>query len=446
MNEPRSEVLVVGAGVVGCFAAKHLVEQGCQVTLVERATVGSGASFGNCGFVCPSHVHPLCAPGAIANALKTLARFGGALSISPRFDPPLWDWLWRFARHCNAAHFHHASAARHALLQSSREQYRQLASEHADALRWQTRGLLNVYRSVRDFEAFHHHAEQLRSEFGVEVRDHPGDSVCELVPELRGDLAGGWHFPQDAHLSPADCLSRLRGELEAAGVRIQEHSTVVELHADGHGLQSVEVTREGSPRRQRLTADTFVFATGAEAGRWGKALGCKLPIIPGKGYSVTIHDGSLMPAIPMIFEDDHVAVTPLGDRLRLGSTMQLTGFDRSIPEKRITVLKRAAARHLRTPLPEGREERWAGWRPMTPDGLPCIGASPKLGNVFLAAGNGMIGMASGPASGQLAAELAIGSVPHLDPAPYRPDRFASAAGSLRRAAAPGSLPQTASSP
>ena len=138
---------------------------------------------------------------------------------------------------------------------------------------------------------------------------------------------------------------------------------------------------------------------------------------------MTFDDASGMPKTPMIFEDDHVAVTSFGDSFRIGSTMQLTGFSRSIPVKRIELLKRSAREHLRVPLPVGPEKRWSGWRPMMPDGLPCIGRSLRGENALIAAGNGMIGMASGPATGQLVAELALGRAGHIDPHPYRIDRF-----------------------
>ena len=118
MNESKCDVLIVGGGVVGCFAAHHLANRGRRVTLIEREQLGSGASFGNCGYVCPSHVHPLCGPGAVRSGLRTMAKFGGALSIPPRWDPTLWRWLARFTRHCNEADFRKASSARHQLLRA----------------------------------------------------------------------------------------------------------------------------------------------------------------------------------------------------------------------------------------------------------------------------------------------------------------------------------------
>ena len=417
----RSDVMVIGGGIVGLWTAKNLLRHGCSVTIVERGKLGSGASSGNCGYICPSHVHPLAAPGAVANGLRMMFKTGGALSIPPRWDPTLWRWLLSFAKRCNEDDFHTASIGRDALLRSSRARYQEFAQDHADSIKWQERGLLMVYRSPRDFDAYETHAKQLRTEFGLEINRHDSNGLCVLEPTLRDDLAGGWHFPGDAHVCPSRVLDELRREIVASGGTIKEHTEVQEFVFDRHRVTSVRTVTG-----QTLAADAFVLTTGAEAGVLGKQLRCRIPVVPGKGYSVTIDDATGMPSVPMIFEDDHVAVTPLGNAFRIGSTMQLTGFDRRIPPARIELLKRSAREHLRNPLPQAQEQLWSGWRPMMPDGLPCIDQSPRAGNAFVAAGNGMIGMASGPATGQLAAELTLGLAPHLDPTPYRLGRFAKA--------------------
>ncbi|QEG01987.1 D-amino acid dehydrogenase small subunit [Stieleria maiorica] len=414
----RSDVIIIGGGIIGCWTAWHLTNAGCAVTLVERDRIGSGASSGNCGYICPSHVHPLCAPGAVANGIRMMARTGGALSITPRWDPTLWRWLACFAKHCNANDFRHASTARHALLQSSRTQYQTFADRNAADIKWQQRGLLLVYRSERDFEAYEEPAAQLRRDFGLRLDRYDGDDVLQLEPTLRESLAGGWHFPDDAHLSPSELLNQLRHEIEQGGGMIREQTEIESMQFSGAALASVTTTRG-----ETLSADAFVLATGAEASKWGRELGCRIPVIPGKGYSVTYADATGMPETPLIFEDDHVAVTPLGDSFRIGSTMQLTGFDRSVPAARIELLKRSARRHLRVELPDATEQSWAGWRPMMPDGLPCIGPSRRAANAWVAAGNGMIGVATGPATGQLVSELVRGGPPHIDPSPYRVDRF-----------------------
>ncbi|KAA5547041.1 FAD-dependent oxidoreductase [Roseiconus nitratireducens] len=420
MMPTETDVIIIGGGVIGCWTAWHLQQQGAQVTIVDRGPIGGGASFGNCGYICPSHVHPLCGPGAVRDGLRKLVHFDKSFSITPRWDPQLWRWLVDFAKHCNVNDFRHASQARHALLDSSMSLYREFAEDRRDRLRWQEQGLLTVHRHRGSLDAYESRARELQDEFGLNVQRYDADALCDLEPALRPGLAGGWYFPDDAHLSPSDLLAELRRELIQAGVQIREHCDVDELQRGNDRLDSI---RLGSG--EELRADRFVLATGAEAGRFASILGCRIPVIPGKGYSITQPTPTDAPTIPMIFEQDHVAVTPLGDALRIGSTMQLAGFSRTLPRSRIDLLKRSARAHLVTPLSDSHENLWCGWRPMTPDGLPCIDHAPATSNVVVAAGNGMVGMASGAGTGRLAAELSLGRPPHIDATPFRLSRFSS---------------------
>ena len=418
MSDPP-EVLVIGGGVIGCWTAWHLQQiGGVRVTLVDRGAVGSSASWANCGYICPSHVHPLCGPGAVREALAKLIRFNPAFSIAPRWDPSLWKWLIAFARHCTAADFDRGSQARHALLASSMDLYRKLAQRHAERLRWQQRGLLLVHRSAANWNAYRSKADELREQFGLEVQRLDGAQLRKLEPALRENLAGGWYFPGDAHLSASDLTRTLMEEIVKAGGVVRENCEITQVHQRAGAISAV-TTAAG----ESLSAERFVFATGAEAARFAPALGCRIPVIPGKGYSITMQTPAGAPKTPMIFEQDHVAVTPLGESFRIGSTMQLAGFSRTLPRRRIDCLKKSAREHLSTPLPQQPGSSWYGWRPMTPDDLPCIDRAPGAENAWIVTGNGMIGMATGAASGQLAAELVLDRIPHIDPRPYRLSRF-----------------------
>ena len=138
-------------------------------------------------------------------------------------------------------------------------------------------------------------------------------------------------------------------------------------------------------------------------------------------------------AMPMIFEDSHVAVTPFENQLRVGSTMQLTGYDRSVDRSRVEMIRRDAQRYLGTELPPAPAKAWTGWRPMMADDLPCIDRAGRARNAWIAAGNGMIGLSTAPATGQIAAQLITGQTPTIDPAPFSLSRFsAPSKTSLRR--------------
>tara|TARA_R110002072_G_C7978294_1_gene535835 strand:+ start:13544 stop:14797 length:1254 start_codon:yes stop_codon:yes gene_type:complete len=416
MSNQRT-VIVIGGGLIGCSSAYYLCRNGWNVTLLERQKIGSGASHGNCGYVCPSHAMPLSGPGVIAHTLPSIFKRDAPLSIPARFDPALWKWLLQFARQCTIDRMMHAANGRNALLASSMNLYREIVRQESIDCEWTDHGLLLVYKSAKDFAAYKATAELLKREFGIEAVSYSGEAVKELEPSLKTGMAGGWHFPADAHVRPDKLLAGLKRSIENHGGTIRENVNVLSLKRQGGQVASVE-TSLGS-----FNADVTVLATGAEAPRFAKVIGCRLPIQPGKGYSLTMQPLRNQPKIPMIFEEHHVAVTPLGSGFRVGSTMEFTGYDHSINPKRMALLRKSAAEHLEEPLPEKVDEEWAGWRPMSVDGLPCIGRAPGACNLIIAAGNGMIGLATAPATGKLVAEIASEQTPHIDAAPYSLSRF-----------------------
>jgi D-amino-acid dehydrogenase len=154
-----------------------------------------------------------------------------------------------------------------------------------------------------------------------------------------------------------------------------------------------------------------------------RELGCKIPIQPGKGYSITMPRPARCPTIPLLFEEHRVAVTPMQTGYRLGSIMEFAGYDTSLPRARLEQLKAGASHYLQEPYCDPVEEEWYGWRPMTPDSIPIIDRSPPLSNVWIAAGHNMLGLSMAPATGKLVAELLSHNRPHLDPQPYSARRF-----------------------
>jgi D-amino-acid dehydrogenase len=173
-----------------------------------------------------------------------------------------------------------------------------------------------------------------------------------------------------------------------------------------------------------LSAEAFVLAAGAWTPLVGKQLGCRLPIQPGKGYSLTMARPGRCPVFPLLFEEHRVAVTPMRSGYRLGSTMEFAGYDATLNRRRLDLLRQGASHYLHEPFCEPVEEEWYGWRPMTYDGKPIIDRSPRLPNVLIAAGHNMLGLSMAPATGKLVAEILGGdAAPHIDPAPYALSRF-----------------------
>ena len=416
MSRDRGHVAIIGGGVIGLASAHYLADAGYEVTIIDRGAIGRACSYRNCGLVCPSHVLPLAEPGAIGAAVRALVQRDGAFRIRPRLDGRLWRWLWRFARRCNARDLVASGRAIQPLLRSSMELFEGIAKE-LDC-EWQKRGLLFVYRRGDLLDAYASTNDLLAKEFDEAARRLGGDELHALEPALRRDLAGAWYFEDDAHLSPEGLLASWRSRCESRGVRCIENAMF-----DGFDgpAGSVNTARVGG---ESLTADTFVVATGAWTPQIATRIGWRAPIEPGKGYSMLVPRPERSPEIPMIFPEHRVAVTPLAAGLRLGSIMEFAGYDETIAEGRLRMLRDGAGHYLEDSIPADRSAEWFGWRPMTWDSTPIIGPCPGYSNVYLATGHNMLGLSMAPATGKLIAELVSGAEPHLAVEPYRAERFA----------------------
>lgn len=410
-------ILVVGAGVIGVHCAYYLAKLGLRVTLLDQQSLGQGCSYGNCGFVCPSHVLPLAAPGAIRHQLPLIFKPNSPLKIRPTLDRRVWSWLWNFRSCCNPTDMLESGRAKHALLEWSHDLYRELHKEESIECEWESRGLLFVYLQPDRFDAFERTASLIRAEFGIAGVGYAGDDLNHLEPSLRQEVHGGWHYPGDTHLRSDKLLAEMRRLLLDMQVDLIENWMVSKMRTDGRRWISAT-----GPQGE-IEADAIVLSTGAWAPMLERQFGCKLPILPGKGYSVTIPHPEISPMIPMIFEDHHVAVTPFRDSFRIGSTMEFSGYDASIPPSRIEYLKTSAASYLRSSLSDEHQETWFGWRPMTYDDRPIIGPLPHLKNVVVAAGHGMLGLSMAPATGRLVAEILTDQPPTVPLEPYSIERF-----------------------
>lgn len=409
--------MIVGGGVIGLSCAYFLQRAGAAVTVVERGTVGNGCSHGNCGFICPSHVLPLAGPGMIGQALWALFQRESPFKIRWRFDPALWGWLFRFARRCNRRDMLEAGRAIQALLNSSRALYSELFRTEPLEAEWQERGTVVVFRTKKAFEHSFATDRLLREQFAVEARPYQSEQLVELEPALQTGLAGGWHFPGDAHLRPDKLLASWHALLQSRGVQFRENCTLEGFEIVGRLVRAVQ-TSQGT-----IPAEAVVIATGAWTPLLHRVLGCRVPIQPGKGYSLTMARPRLCPKYPLIFEEHRVAITPLPSCYRIGSTMELAGYDATLNRRRLELLRKGASHYLIEPIGEPVLEEWWGWRPMVHDGKPIIGRTPSHDNVVLATGHGMLGMAMSPGTGKLVMELLTAAPPHVDPAPYAPTRF-----------------------
>ena len=408
-------VVVIGGGVIGAACSHYLNHSGWQVTIVERKGFGSGAAHANCGLISPSHILPLPGPGVIGKTLKAMISPNSPFSIKPRLDLSLWSWMIQFARHCNQKDFVAGGKTLQRMLNSSRSLYDDLFAKDPLDVEWQTEGVLFPFLHQAGMDHYAETDHLMRQHFGHGADRYDGDDVAKLEPALKSGLAGGWHFTADAHLRPDKLMSSWKTLLESRGV------TILENHEfQGFGKPQFRAATNATNKAKiaftskgEFEADAFVVATGAWTPLLNQHLGCRVPIQPGKGYSMTMARPKICPKIPMIFEEHRVAVTPWPSGYRLGSTMEFAGYDETLNPRRLQLLRTGASHYLQEPTAEPVVEEWYGWRPMTPDSLPIIDRCPAFDNVYVAAGHNMLGVSMAPVTGKLITELMNGTQPHL---------------------------------
>lgn len=410
-------IIVVGAGHIGLSCAHYLRRDGHEVTVIDQGTVGGACSQANCGFLVPDHVLPLTTPDAPLRALLSLFQPRAAFRVRPRLRPDLLRWMTEFGRRCTRRKMLDAARVLHPLLEASVEEHHALLADPELDSGWQQEGMLFVFRTEQALGKFADTDALLTREFGVNARFIDGTDLVTFEPALRDGLAGAYFYDIDSHLQPDRLNASWAGLSRARGVEFIEHCQVSSIDKAAGRIAGLN-TSHG-----RMTADRYVFATGAWSGQWSEALGCRIPVEPGKGYSVTMSRPATMPEQPMLMPEKHIGVTPFEDHLRIASMMEFAGFDQSIPDFRIHQLQESAHPYLKEPAGPEIEERWYGWRPMTWDSLPIIGRIPARDNALIATGHNMLGLTLAPITGRIIADLVAERTTELPLKALSPARF-----------------------
>ncbi len=413
------DVLIVGAGVSGLATALTLLESGRQVLVIDAGRIGGGASHGNCGTITPSHAPPLAAPGMIGTAMRWMLTPDAPLYVQPRFDPVLWRWLLGFAARCNHRDWLASAHAKYALLADSRLRLAEWVRDFGIDCEFVESGEDYVFRDPRRLQQEQRELPLLR-ELGIPMTVVDGPAYEALEPALKPGIAGAIRFTGDASLRPERYVAELARLVRERGGSIVEDTAVLSLQSTTDGIDVV--TASG-----RLHARDVVIATGAWSPRIATAIGLpwlRKVIQPGKGYSITYSRPPLVPKTALMLRDRSVCVTTWNDGFRLGSTMEFSGFDTRLNERRLGALERGAREFLHEPVGPHVRERWYGWRPMSRDDIPLIGRAPGHRHLWMSTGHGMMGVGMSTGSAQLLADLIQGREPAVDPTPFDPARFA----------------------
>ena len=423
MNPPikhDQHIIIIGGGIIGLACAHYLSDHDIDILVIDQDGIGSGASHGNCGLLHFSGVIPLCAPGVISNEIFRMFSSASPLYIKPGLDFKLYYWLTRFALNCNPSHKSHGSAAKTALLKYSLDLFLDLFALDAftdkSACELEKQGLVLAFKDPKKFEAYKKTNDWL-AKYGFGGTAYPNEKLGDLEPCLKPHLAGAWLNSHDWHLRPDTLMKTWRNHLSQKGVRFLEYAKAQDFLTNEGRIQEV-VTPKGS-----FKADTFVMATGAWAGPMASLLDTRIPVQPGKGYSLTMERPDPCPSIPCLLYERNMVVTPWESGYRLGGTMEFSGFNSPLHRKRLDRLIEGSQEYLSSPPGSVVTEEWTGLRPMTSDDLPVIDRSGDYSNLFIATGHGMLGITMATGTGKAITDMILENTLEIDMEAFSAKRF-----------------------
>ena len=413
-------ILVIGGGIIGLCTAYYAARKGHRVTVIDRnPEQRDGCSFGNAGMVVPSHFIPLAAPGMVALGLKWMWNPESPFYIKPRLDLDLLKWAWKFWQASTAAHVRQCAPLLRDLGFASRSAYEELAALPANDFGLVQKGLLMLCKEQHTLDEEAAMAQRARN-LGVPAEVLDAKQTAQLDPSVTMDVAGSIYFPKDCHLSPNRLMAGLKRQCEAMGVKFLWNAEV--LRAVRHGSRIISVVTA----QHAFEADEFVLAGGSWSPVVGKELGLRIPMQAGKGYSLTVTKPRQLPQLCSIFSEARVAVTPMGDTLRFGGTMEIAGLNEDINPVRVKGIIKSVPKYFPAFTPDDFEgiQPWRGLRPCSPDGMPYMGRTAQFSNLVIATGHAMMGLSLGPITGKLMAEVLSGESPSIDLSLLDPDRYA----------------------
>jgi D-amino-acid dehydrogenase len=413
-------IIVIGGGIIGLSSAKYLQESGHTVTVIDRADMRDNCSYGNAGYVCPSHFVPLATPGIVKQGFKWMWNSKSPFYVQPRFSRSLVDWGLKFMKSATPEHVERSAVPLRDIALLSKKMYEQWLEEPHFAFAYERKGLLELFQTKAGAEHGAHIVHQAH-QLGLtdtELLDHT--AIQKMEPQTEIKAIGAVYFQCDAHLYPNKLMQQLITDLEHKGVQLHTHETVVGFEHIGSKISKVRTDRNAYP------ADAVVVATGS----WSRELAAKmevsLPLVAGRGYSVTLEDSPYKINHPSVLVEGRVALTPMdGNKIRFGGTMEITSTRTPPRLNRVAGILNAVKRYypaFDVPMPS-QEKIWYGYRPCSADGLPYLGRTARWQNVVMATGHSMLGLSLGAGSGKLVSEIINEQQPSMDISPFDPNRF-----------------------
>lgn len=413
----KKNTLIVGAGIMGLCSAYYLHKKGHEVTVLEKSDGGVGASFVNAGYLTPSHIVPLAAPGVITKGLSMMLNSRSPFYIKPRWDINFFKWAWSFYKSSTKAKVERAAPILKDINLLSSKLYDEIKrSGDLDDFHLEKKGLLMIYQTEAYGQA-EQKVSKKAEEFGLEVKILNKEELASIHGKMNVIGKGAFHYYCDAHSTPNVFMAKMKDYLVNSGVKIIYDEEVTQF---GYSESKINMVYT---KTKTYTPDNVVLAAGSWSNKLARGLDLNLKVQAGKGYCIDVYrpTGIKLPAILM---EAKVAVTPMDGFTRFAGTMEFSGINNEINLGRVEAIAEVV-KNFYPDIQITKEEiknAKCGLRPVSPDGLPYIGKTDTFDNLFITTGHAMMGWSLGPASGKLITEIVENTTPSMNIEPFDPQR------------------------
>jgi D-amino-acid dehydrogenase len=414
------KVVVLGGGIIGLSSAYYLKESGHDVVLIDKTDISSNCSYGNAGYVCPSHFIPLATPGIVKQGLKWMWNSRSPFYVQPRLNLSLIDWGLKFMNAATPEKVEQAAIPLRDVAILSKKHYEEWTKLPQFNFAYAQKGLLEIFQT--DAGAAHaEHALHKAHELGLsDTVLLSYDQLQALEPQTKIIAKGAIHFKCDAHLYPNKLMEQMIAHLKHVGVVFKTNEEAIGFENAGGKITKVKTDKS------IYDADAIVVASGSWSRELAKKMEVKIPMVAGRGYSVTLEDSPYTINYPSVLIEGRAALTPMdGNKIRFGGTMEITSTNTPPRIERVEGLLAAVKRfypEFDVPVPT-IDKIWYGFRPCSADGLPYIGRTNRWSNVVMATGHSMLGLSLGAGTGKLVNELINEEKLSMDIQPFDPNRF-----------------------
>ncbi len=410
------EIIVIGGGIIGLCSAYYLQKEGHQVTVIDQSNLDEGASYINAGYISPSHIVPLSAPGVVRKGLQWMFDPSSPFYVKPRMDLEFLKWAWAFNKSCTQKHVENSIRVIRDISLLSEELYLDLRKDPRFDFHYEKKGILMICQTEKMLEE-EIKVARMAKEIGLEVHELDQDRLKKLENKTSVDAIGATHYKCDSHTTPHEFMRNLKSCLEEEGVQIIKNEKIQDLE-----IEKGRIVKLRSETKD-YKADEYVLAAGSWTPLICRKIGISMLLQAGKGYRINCFRPTGI-QYPAILTEAKAAVTPMNGFTRFAGTMEIAGISKNVNPVRVNAI--AAAAHRYYPEVELTEEEKrdasSGLRPVTPDGLPYIGRSSKCKNLTIATGHAMMGWSLGPATGKLISEIIDGRSTSMDISPFHPGR------------------------